>query len=243
MCPSAGNSDEQTDLWLSVYAPPITARLNSAAPGANLSDADIYSLLSLCPFDTAAKQSRSPFCDAFDSADFVGFEYSGDLDKYYGTGYGQALGPVQGVGYLNELIARLTGKPVEDETQTNRTLDASEETFPLNRTLYADFSHDNQMIAIYAAMGLFAQSSPLDPSSPDSTRSWRADRLVPFSARMVTEKLVCEEEEYVRVLVGDEVQPLEFCGDGNGLCALDAFVESQAYARHNGEGDFEKCFQ
>lgn len=47
----------------------------------------------------------------------------------------------------------------------------------------------------------------------------------------------------MRVLIGDEVQRLEFCGDENGLCTQNAFVECQAYARHNGEGDFEKCLQ
>lgn len=34
-------------------------------------------------------------------------------------------------GWINELIARLTDSPVQDETTTNRTLDADEATFPL----------------------------------------------------------------------------------------------------------------
>ncbi len=156
--------------------------------------------------------------------------------------YGQELGPVQGVGYVNELLARLTASPVRDSTQTNHTLDSNTETFPLNRTFYADFSHDNQMIAIYAAMGLFPQSADLDPTSPDPNRNWLASRLVSFSANMVTEKLECSGEEYVRVLVNDAVQPLAFCGNGDGLCSLDAFVESQSYARNNGNGDWERCF-
>jgi hypothetical protein len=177
--------------------------------------------------------------------------------------YGQALGPVQGVGYINELLARLTGSPVQDNTQTNRTLNSSPTTFPLNRTLYADFSHDNEMIAIYAALGLFKQSAPLDPTKPDPGRTWITSHMTPFSGRMVTERLSCltttsipyEEETqtsqttkaaanvYVRILVNDALQPLEFCGaDEDGICQLDAFVESQAYARNDGEGDFEKCY-
>ncbi|KAK0443979.1 histidine phosphatase superfamily [Desarmillaria tabescens] len=242
LCENAGDSDDQTNTWLAIYAPTITARINEGAPGANVSDADTYSLLSMCPFDSVAKEKRSPFCDMFEAADFGGFEYSGDLDKYYGTGYGQELGPVQGVGYVNELLARLTSSPVQDSTQTNHTLDSNSETFPLNRTFYADFSHDNQMIAIYSAMGLFPQSANLDPTKPDPSRTWLASRLVSFSANMVTEKLECSGEEYVRVLVNDAVQPLAFCGSGDGLCSLDAFVESQSYARNNGDGDWEKCF-
>lgn len=87
LCENAGDSDDQTNAWLAIYAPTITARINDGAPGANVSNDDTYSLLSMCPFDSVAKEKRSPFCDMFDAADFEGFEYSGDLDKYYGTGF------------------------------------------------------------------------------------------------------------------------------------------------------------
>ncbi|KAF9038922.1 acid phosphatase [Hymenopellis radicata] len=244
MCTNAGSSDEQTSAWLAVYAPNITARLNAAAPGANLDDDNTFALMSLCPFESVAKEKKSPWCDVFDGADdWAGFEYSGDLDKYYGKGYGAYLGRVQGVGYVNELLARLTGTAVNDSTQTNSTLDSSAETFPLDRVMYADFSHDNQMIAIYAAMGLFSQPEvePLSLGDPNASRTWRADRLVPFSSRMVVEKVACADGEFVRVLVNDEVQPLPFCsqeGEDVTLCELQAFVESQAYSRAGGEGDW-----
>lgn len=247
MCPSAGSSDVQTTQWLNTFYPAVTARLNRAAQGANLTNTDTFNLISLCPFDTAARNGhQSPFCEIFDTEDFRGFEYSGDLDKFYNTGYGQELGPVQGVGYINELIARLKRTPVVDQTQTNTTLDGDPATFPLDRAIYADFSHDNQMIAIYAAMGLFKQQRSLDPlqMDPRPSRTWVASRLVPFGARMVVEKLACGNSgaEFVRILVNDAVQPLDFCGGGE-TCGLDAFVASQAFARNDGDGDFEKCFQ
>ena len=93
--------------------------------------------------------------------------------------YGQELGPVQGVGYVNELIARLTDSPVHDSTQTNRTLDSNATTFPLNRTFYADFSHDNEMIAIYSAIGLFRPPQPLKTNSTSFfvTRTTTPDTL------------------------------------------------------------------
>ncbi|KAG6810012.1 hypothetical protein H0H92_013718 [Tricholoma furcatifolium] len=247
-CPNAGNSDPQTSAWALTYGAPIAARLNEQATGSNITAADVYSLMLLCPFESVSYDRESPFCKIFSQAEFEQLEYWGDLDKYYKTGYGQNLGPVQGVGYINELIARLTGKPVNDNTQTNRTLDASPETFPLNHTIYADFTHDNQMIAIYAAMGLFKQSSHLNPTSPDPNRDWIVSHLTPFSARMITEKLACtldgesKETEYVRVFVNDALQPLEFCGSGNGICTLDNFLRSQSFAQNNGNGDFENCF-
>ncbi|KAF7363816.1 Acid phosphatase [Mycena sanguinolenta] len=250
MCPNAGTSDVQTREWLSIYAPPITARLNAWAPGANLSDTETSALISLCAFHTAAStptaDTLSPFCALFSPSDFTSFDYYYDLDKYYYTGYGaeRDLGRVQGVGYTNELLARLTHSPVRDETQTNRTLDADPATFPLNRTIYADFSHDDTMIAIFAALGLFRQAQPLSTTGPDPSRTWRTHELVPFSGRMVVEKLECGDEEYVRILVNDALQPLNFCAskDQVGLCTLSAFVQSQSYARSNGDGDWERCF-
>ena len=99
------------------------------------------------------------------------------------------------------------------------------------------------MIAVYSAMGLFRQPQPLDPTNPNPARTWVTARLVPFSGRMVTERIDCHGSPYVRILVNDAIQPLEFCGaDEDGMCALDDFVRSQAYARNGGEGDFEKCF-
>ncbi|KAJ6525468.1 phytase [Mycena vulgaris] len=249
MCPNAGSSDVQTAEWLAVYAPAITMRLNSWAPGANLTDRETHALISLCAFHTAASASTvhaplSPFCTLFTQADFEGFDYSADLDKYYYTGHGAALGRVQGVGYTNELLARLTGTAVHDHTQTNTTLDADPATFPLNRTIYADFSHDNTMVAIFGALGLFRQPRPLSTATPDARRTWRTHEMVPFSGRMVVEKMACGGGEYVRILVNDALQPLEFCAADRvaGLCELSAFVNSQSYAKSNGAGDWEKCF-
>ncbi len=155
---------------------------------------------------------------------------------------------MQGVGYVNELIARrrLTNSAVKDATQTNRTLDGSPSTFPLDRTVYADFSHDNQMISIYSAMGLFRPAQPLSTTTSDPRRTWLVSKLVPFAAKLVTERLECggeHKESFVRILVNDVLQPLEFCGgDGDGLCGLDAFVQSQGFARSDGAGLFQNCF-
>lgn len=152
---------------------------------------------------------------------------------------------------MNELLARLTGNPVQDSTQTNHTLDSSSTTFPLDRIMYADFSHDDEISAIVSAIGLFRQSQNLDPTNPDPNRTWRASFIVPFSSHIVFERLSCTTssqgkkgtETKLRILAQDEVQHLDFCGtDSDGLCALDAFVESQSFARNNGNGDFEKCF-
>ncbi|CDO72281.1 hypothetical protein BN946_scf184970.g133 [Trametes cinnabarina] len=252
-CPNAGDGTREMEIWRSAFAPPIAKRLSRGAPGAELTNDDVFNLMAMCPFESVAKETMSPFCAMFTEDEFRAFEYHGDLEKYYKTGYGEKLGPIQGVGYVNELLARLTGTPVKDHTTHNASLE-----FPLDRVFYADFTHENLMIAVYAAMGLFNVTVPLDPRHmppPDhedpSGQSWVASRMVPFSSRMVTERLACvrpgtdgEEEEgtYVRVLVNDKVQPLEFCGGEEGLCELEKFVESQKYARKSGNGDFDLCY-
>lgn len=86
MCTNAGDSDDQTAEWLSVYGPSITARLNEKAPGANLTDDDIYSLMSMCAFHTLVSESQSPFCGLFEEEEWAAYEYWGDLDKFYGNG-------------------------------------------------------------------------------------------------------------------------------------------------------------
>lgn len=86
MCPNAGSSDEQDSQWINVFAPSIAARINAAAPGANLSASDAVNLMALCAFETIAKESASHFCALFSQAEWDSYEYYGDLDKYYGTG-------------------------------------------------------------------------------------------------------------------------------------------------------------
>ncbi|KAF9233783.1 histidine phosphatase superfamily [Melanogaster broomeanus] len=246
MCPNVSSSDGETDDWKDVFAPAIEDRINDEAPGASLGKSDIVNIMTLCPFDTVAHEKPSPWCNIFTSDEWASYEYYGDLDDYYGNGYGVKLGRVQGVGYVNELLARLTGQPVQDQTQTNHTLDSSPLTFPLGKTFYADFSHDGEMISIYSALGLFVQPSDLDTTQPDPDRTWIVSQMVPFSARLITEKLQCTVSgsvgDYVRILVNDAVQPLDFCGaTGNGVCTLANFVESQYYARSNGDGDWAQC--
>jgi len=247
-CPLSGEGKKEKDAWLNTYAPPIAKRLKKAAPGAKIANKDIFNLMAMCPFETIATQKPSDFCRLFKKKEFLEFEYHGDVEKYYKTGYGEPLGPVQGVGYVNELLARLLGRPVIDHTQHN-----SSYPFPLSRPMYADFTHENLMVAVYSAIGLFnITDHPLHTKKMDKNRTWVASKMVPFSARMVVERLACsngdygggdKETEHVRVLVNDALQPLKFCGaTTHGLCTLDAFVESQGYARRSGDGDFEKCY-
>lgn len=255
MCPNAESSDAQTTVWQDTFAPRVIARLQSLAEPPNslaLTNVDLPNLMSFCAFHTLASASfgseptTSPWCALWTAADTAKFEYWMDLDKYYGTGYGNELGPVQGIGYVNELLARLTRTPVVDNTSTNRTLDSDPETFPLDRELYVDFSHDNQMIPILAALGVLHQDQPhaMDPSRFDLHRTWVASQMVPFAGRVVVEKLSCNgHQEVVRLLVNEKITQLpEPCPRAsNGLCSLKTFVRSQSFARGGSPNEWARC--
>ncbi|KAF2437915.1 phosphoglycerate mutase-like protein [Karstenula rhodostoma CBS 690.94] len=234
-------------LWLAKFVPPIQARVNGKL-GTNLSTTEIIYLMDLCPFTTLASPTAqiSDFCHLFTEEEWQQYDYYESLGKWYGYGNGNPLGPTQGIGYVSELIARLTEKPAQAVGNINSTLDKNPATFPLHRKAYADFSHDNDMTSILAALGLYNNTKPLSNStveSTNSTKGYSAAWTVPFAARIYVEKLSCEKakDEFVRIIVNDRVQSLAFCGgDKYGRCTLSKFVESQSFTRTGGRWD--QCF-
>lgn len=236
------------DAFAAVFLPPILSRLNIDLAPADLYFDDAISLMDMCPFDTVASPTGqiSPFCALFTIAEWRSYDYFQTLGKFYLFSQGNPLAPTQGIGFTNELIARLTQTPVVDHTSTNSTLDASPDTFPLDRKLYADFSHDNDMMTVWAAMGLYNATRELPWDRIMDARDvggFAAGWTVPFAARAYFEKMKCEgvDEELVRVVVNDRVLALEMCGgDELGRCKLSAFVDGLSFARSGGEWD--KCW-
>ncbi|KAL4929144.1 histidine phosphatase family protein [Aspergillus undulatus] len=242
------NEDADTieDNFTSLIAPPIAKRLESDLPGITLTNNQVIYLMDMCSFDTVARSrtgtTLSPFCTLFTETEWIQYDYLQSLSKYYGYGAGATLGPAQGIGFTNELIARLTQSPVHDTTSTNRTFDADPATFPLDRRLYADFSHDNSMISIFFAMGLYNGTAPLSQSKVETIAEmdgYAASWTVPFGARAYFEVLDCEgegeTEPLVRVLVNDRVVPLHGCVvDEAGRCSFDEWVRGLSFARSGG---------
>ena len=232
--PDSDIADDAQGKWAKIFAEPIRTRFNQDLQGANLTLKETIYLMDLCPFETVSSTNGtiSPFCNLRSEKEWHQYSYYETLGKYYGYGNGNPLGPTQGVGFVNELIARLTDKPVKDHTSTNRTLDDNPSTFPLGRELYADFSHDNDMTAVFAALGLYGGVAPLPNTTvveAEQAGGYSAAWTVPFAARAYIEKMQCagQKDELVRVIINDRVQPLKQChGDGFGRCSLDAFVDS-----------------
>lgn len=128
-----------------------------------------------------------------------------------------------------------------DATSVNHTLDASNTTFPLGLSVYADFSHDDPMASIFSALGLFNSTSQLSNTTFETvaqTNEFAAAYTVPFAARAYFEKQVCKangSEELVRVVLNDRVVPLLNCGaDAHGRCTLTNWVNSLTFVAENG---------
>lgn len=246
--PASNLGNDKKEAWRKIWVTPITERLNKKLPGANLTLEETVFIMDLCPFNTVAssKAKHSKFCRLFSQDEWHGYDYYESLEKWYGYGPGNPLGPSQGVGYVNELIARLTNSPVEDHTSTNSTLDHSAPTFPLNRKLFADFSHDNTMTSVYGALGLYEMSPglPVDHKVPPTkAEGYSAAWTVPFGARMYVEKMVCDgnqDYELVRILVNDRVVPIPGCDvDKYGRCKLPDFLAGLSFAK--GGGHWDQC--
>jgi hypothetical protein len=66
-----------------------------------------------------------------------------DVYFWYNSGFGAPLARVQGLGYIQELVARLTHTPIAVyNSSTNSTLNNNPTTFPLNDSLYVDATHE-----------------------------------------------------------------------------------------------------
>lgn len=242
--------DNAKSKWAAIFVPTIQTRVNENIPGANLTIEETLFLMDMCPFVTVADAAGTPsqFCALFTTDEWISYNYYQSLDKWYGYGPGNPLGPTQGVGWVNELVARLTNTSVVDHTNTNTTLDSDPVSFPLGLPLYADFSHDNDMTSIYSALGLFAGTDDLDMGARkdlNGTNGYSAAVTVPFAARMYVEKMICQdtgiEKEMVRVLLNDRVMPLDGCNsDALGRCSLANFVNSMTFAQSGGLWD--TCF-
>ena len=90
----------------------------------------------------------------------------------YNSAFGSPVGRAQGIGYVQELVARLTHTPIPlHNSSTNGTLDDNPITFPLNQSLYVDATHDDVIssseLSLYTYNGLltvFQKSSQLSIS-------------------------------------------------------------------------------
>ncbi|KAG2150718.1 histidine phosphatase superfamily [Suillus bovinus] len=242
VCPNANSQDVgnfgdgQASEWANIYLQNARRRLQPMVQGLNLTIPLLIDMQALCAFETVAL-GYSKFCDLFTDEEWEGYDYFVDLvneDFWYSSGPGNPTAAAQGLGYVQELVSRLTHTPITVwNSSTNSTLDSSNITFPLNQPIYVDFSHDVVLASVATALNFtsLAASGPLPTDHIPPHRSYRSSQIAPFSGQLVTQVLSCpasEEPTHIRFLLNDGVVPLTgihgCTEDSNGLCALPGFI-------------------
>ncbi|ROW18131.1 hypothetical protein VPNG_00096 [Cytospora leucostoma] len=256
-CPNSRNDtggQEMAAEWSRIYLQKANARLSSFVQGYDWTIEDTYAAQALCPYETVA-YGYSRFCELFTYEEWIGFSYSVDLFFSGVSGFQSKTGRAVGIGYQQEVIARLRNHTLGySGSQINTTLDGSTETFPLNQSLYLDFSHDTNIVSVLAAMGLtqFRDDPPLSPRSYPGPHNFTVSHVTPFGARLDMEVIrtprpvradrsgyVVEEGEgagetkYIHFVLNQRTIPLGWsfpeCDAArvDGWCELETFLRVQ----------------
>lgn len=136
----------------------------------------------------------SNFCGLFTQQEWEGFEYATEIEYYYDYAWGNPTGRAQGIGYVQELLARLTHQPITaSNSSVNATLDSNSTDFPLDQKFYADFSHDDIIVSVLTAMSMdyFKETPSLTAYPPNPNRHFVLSHMTPFAAKLVTEVIGC----------------------------------------------------
>lgn len=238
-------------IWEATYLKNATARLNALSGKFNWTTADAYNAQTLCPYETVAF-GYSSFCDLFTYQEWLDYEYSVDLSFAGGDYFQSPTGRAVGIGYVEEFLARINNHTLNTPTaQANITLDSSTTTFPLNQTLYFDFSHDTNLAAVLTAFGFTQFAQFLPTTGPPANQQLIVSHLQPFGARIDIEIINAPQPvaanrttaanaytsgsptKYVHFLVNQRTLPLgpSFPSCGNrtdGWCELSTFLNIQA---------------
>ena len=246
-----------SDVWQNIYLRDARQRLQSwSGDSFSWKISDVYKAQSLCPYETVA-YGYSAWCQVFNYTEWEGFEYSADLEFAGDHLFQSPTGRAVGIGYVEEFLARLNSHLLTSSTaQDNITLDNNPTTFPLNQTLYFDFSHETNIVHILTAFGLkqFAPILPPQPEGrPDPDRALKISHIQPFAGRLDIEiisaprpvsssrdgshkdKSEYEEGEptkYIHFILNQRTLPLgksfAECGDRkDGWCELNTFLKTQ----------------
>ncbi|KAI6347679.1 hypothetical protein MCOR30_000309 [Pyricularia oryzae] len=250
-CPSGAGQhvgDDARKIWVSNYLQNATARIQTMIEGYHWTIEDTYAAQNMCPYETVA-YGFSRFCDLFNYEEWIGFGYSIDLWFAGISGFQSPIGRALGIGYQQEVVARLKNHTLGySGSQINVTLDNNTETFPLNQTLYFDFSHDTNIMAILTAFGLRQFAHLMQPTTHPGEHNLTVANLTPFGARLDIEIIKTPkpvkpdrsgymvnggETKYVHFVLNQRTLPLGWslpeCDVSrvDGWCELGAFLSAQ----------------
>ncbi|KUI66994.1 hypothetical protein VM1G_02474 [Cytospora mali] len=244
-CPkySGGAGSDQSGVYLDKFTRPIIGRLNAAAPEFNFTAEDVYGMMELCGYESVIK-GGSPFCDLslFSPDDWLGWEYTADVQYHYNVGYGSEVSGPIGLPWVNATAGLLMAEPDSSDVQD----------------LYVSFTHRELPPTVLVAMGLFNNSAfggseaTINDTMPSDRinhrRAWKSSHVLPFMTNVAMERLNCtgsygyKDGDYYRVLVNNAPQQLPDCGDGPGTTCSRSTFEGWVQDRADlFSGYSEKC--
>ncbi|KAJ7085973.1 phosphoglycerate mutase-like protein [Mycena crocata] len=241
MCPNANNNisafgTAQGLKWANVYLGAAQKRLAPYITGITLSPSILVAMQQTCAYETVAL-GYSMFCDLFTKEEWIGYSYLNDLLFWYSFGPGNPATSAQGIGYVQELVSRLTETRItEFATTVNGTIVSSNVTFPFGQPIYVDATHDVIISAIVTAMNFtsLAATGPLPTDHIPPNHSYIVNNIAPFASNLVGQILSCpaspasSSPTHIRWILNDAVVPLtgiKGCpANANGLCPLPTFI-------------------
>ncbi|QSZ30109.1 hypothetical protein DSL72_004629 [Monilinia vaccinii-corymbosi] len=265
-CPNANNyrsagGSNATNQWVATYLQNATARFQSmVSPEFNWTIIDTYAAQTMCPYETVA-YGYSAFCNLFTYQEWVDFEYSVDLYFSGGSSFSSPTGRAVGIGYVQEVVARLQNHTLGySGSQINTTLDNNTDTFPLNQSIYFDFSHDTNIMSILTAFGFKQFATVLPATHHPGPHNLTVSHMEPFGARLDIEVIKTpkplaadrtytdgEETTYIHFILNQRTIPLGVsfpdCDADrlDGWCELETFLKVQSKSTKEAQYEYA-CF-
>ncbi|KAK9473651.1 histidine phosphatase superfamily [Dipodascopsis tothii] len=178
------------------YAVQAADRLNTLAPGYNITSDEVVSLMTLCGYELNIR-ANDDFCKLFTPDEFVAFGYSRDLAYYYQYGQGNNL-----TDYIGSVYANATATLLEQGPSVGK--------------MFWSFTHDDDMISVFYGLGLFETPSLLPAEYVQFGSPFQTSEIVPMGGRIVIERLNCSGHAYARIVVNEAVIPITSCQSGPG---------------------------
>ncbi|KIK55009.1 hypothetical protein GYMLUDRAFT_176297 [Collybiopsis luxurians FD-317 M1] len=264
----SNNGSINSNIFRATYQNQIAARINAFLKGNLAFNAtDVGVMQDLCGFGFEVSGDKR-FCEIFTDDEWLDYEYTADLNYYYGSGPGNPLSAASGYPWIKAVTSLF-------EVGPNGTVPGATLTPP---PLIMGFSHDNNIPPIVAALGLWNNTVlPITHRDTNPLREFRSSHLVAFRGYLALERLSCSSpvpsdagvfhqagvlggtvvsssfainataskapELYVRVRADNAPVPIPKCSSGPGqTCRLSEFVQMVNGPLAKAAGDFiEVC--
>lgn len=227
--------------WRNTYLREAAKRLQGDLSGLKIDTQDAHAMQELCAYELVAL-GGSAFCGLFTEEEWDGFEHYEGIDWWYRFAFGHPVMAAQGLGWVQEWLARTTGAPLAGfNSSTNATLH-NDKYFPLagNQSIWVDTTRDTLIAAVLTTLEFesFTQAGPPPATHLPTDPSFVFSKIAPFGGNLHSQVVSCpasrgERKRWVRWILNDGVVPLsheKMCNSGIwleklGFCELGPYVD------------------